>query len=139
MSCRMPAPPCVTLKKSPPAPPLPSVCVPDVLANVTVLDPGVNVPPVLDQLPVTVKVPAGAPSVPVPELLTLVLLTGPVEPLKAPLETARAPVLTVPLAAVSVPPLTVSPPVNVCVPALARKMPPLNVVRPVTVIAWPLA
>src|SRR5438874_2902304 len=116
----MPAPLCVRLKKSPPAPPLSSVCVPLVLANVTVLEPGVNVPAVLDQLLVTVNAPDGAANVPVPKMVTLVLLTGPVEPLKAPLETARVPVLTVPPAAVNVPPLTVRPPVNVCVPDFAR-------------------
>ena len=60
------------------------------------LVPGVNVPPVLLQLPATVNVPDGAVRVP------LERVTSP--------STSIAPELPV-----SVPPDTVSPPVNVCV------------------------
>ena len=104
---------------APPEAPVSSVCVP-ALVKVIVLLPGVKVPPVLDQLPETVKAPDGATNVPVPETLTSLLLTGPVEPLNAPLETVSTAVLTVPDEALKLPPLTVRPPEKFCVPVLAR-------------------
>ena len=63
--------------------------------NVMVLLPGVNVPPLTDQLPDTSKAPVGAVNVP-EDKLTLVALIAPVDP-------------------VNVPPFTVNPPLKFCV------------------------
>ena len=63
--------------------------------KVTVLVPGVNVPPLCAQLPLTLNVPLGAVKVP-DDKVTFVTAT-------------------VPDAPVNVPPLTVKPPVKVCV------------------------
>src|SRR5207248_4721056 len=76
---RVPVPLWTRFLNAPPEAPASSVCVP-ALVKVTVLLPGVKVPPVLDQLPETLKAPDGATNIPVPETLTPLLLTGPVEP-----------------------------------------------------------
>ena len=82
--------------------------------NVTVLVPGVKVPPVWDQLPETSNVPDGAVKVPDDNVM-LVVATVPVEPVK-------------------VPPLTVNPPLKVWVAVEAWYVPPETVVKPVTVL-----
>src|SRR5438132_10853342 len=120
VNVNVPEPLWVRLLNAPAEAPPSKFCAP-LLVNVTVFEPGLKVPPVFVQSPATLNAPDGAVSVPVPERLTLPLLTGPVEPVKAPLETLRLPVLTMPPAAVKVPPLTVNPPVNVSVPAPARE------------------
>ena len=50
--------------------------------KVTVLAPGVNVPPVFDQFPDTLNVPDGAVSV--PDNITLVVVTVPDDPVNVP-------------------------------------------------------
>ena len=83
--------------------------------KVTVFVPGVNVPPVWDQLPETSNVPDGAVKVPKDKVM-LVVATVPVEPVK-------------------VPPLTVKPPLKVWVAVEALYVPPETVLKPVTVVA----
>ena len=87
--------------------------------KVTVLVPGVNVPPVWDQLPETSNVPEGAVKVPKDKVM-LVVATVPVDPVK-------------------VPPLTVKPPLKVCVAVEALYVPPETVVSPVAVVVCALA
>ena len=58
--------------------------------NVTVLVPGVKVPPVCDQLPETSNVPEGAVKV-TKDKVMLVVATVPVEPVKVPPETVNPP------------------------------------------------
>ena len=87
--------------------------------NVTVLVPGVKVPPVCDQLPETSNVPDGAVKVPKDKVM-LVVATVPVEPVK-------------------VPPLTVNPPLKVWVAVEAWYVPPEMVAIPPTVLVLPLA
>jgi hypothetical protein len=89
------------------------------LVNVTVLVPGVNVPPLCDQLPDTLNVPDGAVSVP-EDNVSVVVVTPPVDP-------------------VNVPPLIVNPPLNVCVALDAAYVPPDTAAAPVTVLVCPLA
>ena len=89
-------------------------------SKVTVLAPGVNVPPALLQLPETVKAPDGAVSVPLLRVTLPLTSTSPVEPVK-------------------VPPETVSPPLKVCVAVEALYSPPLMVARLPTVVARPPA
>ena len=80
--------------------PLFKVCVPLDASNVTVLLPGVNVPPLFAQLPETVKVPEGAVRVPLERVKTPFTSTSPEDP-------------------VNVPPDTVRPPLKVCVAVFA--------------------
>ena len=80
--------------------------------KVTVLDPGMNVPPLCSQLLLTLNTPLGAVNVP---LLIVTSLT-----------------VTFPLEALNVPPLMLSPLVNVCSAVEASYVPPCSVVTPVT-------
>ena len=75
-------------------PPVSSVCV-TADVKVTLLVPGVNVPPLCAQLPVTLNVPDGAVNVP-EDNATFVVVTSPADP-------------------VNVPPLMAKPPLNDCV------------------------
>src|SRR5439155_14391152 len=89
--------------------------------NVTVPIPGLNVPPVFNQFPPTLKAP---------------LLLGAVN---VPLESVTFAVFTAPLLPVNVPPATVRPPVRSCVPLPAVYVPPASVVSPVTTVGCALA
>ena len=122
-----------------PVPPEFKVCVPVAFVNVTVLPPGVKVPPVLDQLPDTLKVLDGAVSVPL-EIFTSVAVIVPVDPVKVPPEIIRAPVpvVTAPEEAVNVPDETVRPPLRDCEAVDPWYVPPFTVLNPVTVKVCPL-
>ena len=78
-----------------------------------------KLPVVCDQVPDTLKVVEGAVNVPV-KSDTLLVVTVPVEPVKAPL-------------------LMVKPPLNVCVAVDAKYVPPDIVVSNVTLLVRPLA
>ena len=96
-SCKVPVPVCEIVLKI--VEPEFSVCVPEPV-KVTVFVPGVNVPPVLDQLPETLKAPDGAVSIPELSIILLVAIVQ-VDP-------------------VNVPPDIVRPPLSVCIAVEAR-------------------